>query len=120
MLDLSHGSVNATLGMDRYTFVERRACECGYCCCRGWTGPVGFSRRCRPPSPCRSLSLTAVAVSYPPDRPLGYDGLLPLVEFAAAAAPGDFVVVRESFSGPLALMLAARRPPGRAGHEGFS
>jgi pimeloyl-ACP methyl ester carboxylesterase len=53
-------------------------------------------------------------VAYPPDRPLGYDDLLPLVE-AAAAGPDDFVVVGESFSGPLALMLAARRPPGLRG-----
>ena len=59
-------------------------------------------------------SLPAVAVSYPPDRPLGYDGLLPLV---VAAASGDrpFVVVGESFSGPLALMLASARPPGLRG-----
>jgi pimeloyl-ACP methyl ester carboxylesterase len=40
--------------------------------------------------------------------------LLPLVE-AAAAECGEFVVVGESFSGPLALMLAARRPPGLRG-----
>jgi pimeloyl-[acyl-carrier protein] methyl ester esterase len=53
-------------------------------------------------------------VAYPPDRPLGYGDLLPQVE-AAAAGPGDFVVVGESFSGPLALMLAARRPPGLRG-----
>jgi pimeloyl-ACP methyl ester carboxylesterase len=55
--------------------------------------------------------LPARVVSYPPREPLGYAGLLPLVE-AAAAEAGEFVVVGESFSGPLALMLAARRPPG--------
>lgn len=53
-------------------------------------------------------------VAYPPDEPLGYEGLLPLVE-AAAARGGDFVVVGESFSGPLALLLAARSPPGLRG-----
>lgn len=58
-------------------------------------------------------SLPAAAVAYPLDVPLGYDGLLPLVE--AAAAGGPFVVVGESFSGPLALMLAARRPAGLRG-----
>jgi pimeloyl-[acyl-carrier protein] methyl ester esterase len=58
--------------------------------------------------------LPAVTVSYPPDQPLGYDGLLPLVE-AAAAGLGEFVVVGESFSGPLALMLATQRPPGLRG-----
>ena len=55
--------------------------------------------------------LPARVVLYPPREPLGYAGLLPLVE-AAAAEGGEFVVVGESFSGPLALMLAARRPPG--------
>jgi pimeloyl-ACP methyl ester carboxylesterase len=55
--------------------------------------------------------LPARVVTYPPREPLGYAGLLPLVE-AAAAEGGEFVVVGESFSGPLALMLAARRPPG--------
>jgi len=53
-------------------------------------------------------------VAYPPDEPLGYEGLLPLVE-AAAARGGDFVVVGESFSGPLALLLAARSPLGLRG-----
>ena len=54
-------------------------------------------------------SLQARAVAYPPDQPLGYNDLLPLVQ-ATAAEGGDFVVVGESFSGPLALMLAADRP----------
>ena len=53
-------------------------------------------------------------VAYPRDEPLGYEGLLPVVE-AAAVRGGDFVVVGESFSGPLAIMLAARRPPGLRG-----
>src|SRR5262249_27056237 len=59
-------------------------------------------------------TLTAQAVSYPPHEPLGYAGLLPLVE-AAAAEGGEFVVVGESFSGPLALMFAARCPSGLRG-----
>src|SRR5262245_1108349 len=59
-------------------------------------------------------TLTAQVVSYPPHEPLSYAGLLPLVE-AAASQGGEFVVVGESFSGPLALMLAARRPSGLRG-----
>jgi len=59
-------------------------------------------------------SLPARVVSYPTDAPLGYDGLLPIME-AAAKELGEFVVVGESFSGPLALMLAARRPVGLRG-----
>lgn len=59
-------------------------------------------------------SLTAHIVAYPPDQPLGYNELLQLVQKAADEG-GDFVVVGESFSGPLALMLAARRPVGLRG-----
>ena len=54
-------------------------------------------------------SLTARVVAYPPDQLLGYNELLQLVQKSAEEG-GDFVVVGESFSGPLALMLAARRP----------
>jgi pimeloyl-ACP methyl ester carboxylesterase len=61
-----------------------------------------------------SAAVTPQVISYPPCEPLGYAGLVPLVE-AAAADGGEFVVVGESFSGPLALMLAARRPPGLRG-----
>ena len=55
----------------------------------------------------------ARVVAYPPDRPLGYRELLPLV---LAALPGDgraYVLLGESFGGPLALKaaLAAPRPP---------
>lgn len=55
-----------------------------------------------------------VVVSYPPDRPLAYAELLPIV---LAALPGSspFVILGESFSGPLALMAAATRPAGLRG-----
>lgn len=53
-------------------------------------------------------------ISYPVDKPLGYDELLPMVEDLASTL-GEFVVVGESFSGPLALMLAAKRPAGLRG-----
>lgn len=52
-------------------------------------------------------------VSYPSDRPLGYDDLLPLAR-AALPARGRFVLLAESFSGPLAIRLAAERPRGLA------
>jgi pimeloyl-ACP methyl ester carboxylesterase len=47
-------------------------------------------------------------LSFPPDRPLGYDALAALVR---RRLPRDrFVLVAESFSGPLAVRLAAERP----------
>jgi pimeloyl-[acyl-carrier protein] methyl ester esterase len=50
-----------------------------------------------------------VAVTYPASGPNGYADLFPLVE-AAVAGLGDFFILGWSFSGPLALMLAAREP----------
>ncbi len=52
-------------------------------------------------------------VSFPPDAPLGYDALLDRVR--AALPRGRFLLVAESFSGPLAIRLAAERPRGLAG-----
>lgn len=52
-------------------------------------------------------------LSFPPDAPLGYDELLPLVR--AALPRGRFLLVAESFSGPLAIRIAAERPRGLAG-----
>jgi pimeloyl-ACP methyl ester carboxylesterase len=49
-------------------------------------------------------------VSYPPDAPLGYDELVARVE--ARLPRGRFVLVAESFSGPIAVRLAAARPRG--------
>jgi pimeloyl-ACP methyl ester carboxylesterase len=53
-------------------------------------------------------------VPYPPDVSLGYDELEPLVR-AALPARGRFVLLGESFSGPLAIRIAARPPPGLKG-----
>lgn len=58
-------------------------------------------------------TIPAVVVGYPTDKALDYEGLLPLVK--ATVPKGPFVVVGESFSGPLALMLASCRPPGLRG-----
>jgi pimeloyl-ACP methyl ester carboxylesterase len=51
---------------------------------------------------------SAAPVRYPPDRPLGYHALLDQVPVPA----GDFVLVAESFGGPLALKVAAKNPTG--------
>jgi pimeloyl-ACP methyl ester carboxylesterase len=58
--------------------------------------------------------LDTLVVGYPPDQCLGYDELAELV---AAALPEDrrFVLLGESFSGPIAIRLAARAIPGLAG-----
>jgi pimeloyl-ACP methyl ester carboxylesterase len=49
-------------------------------------------------------------VSYPPNEPLGYDELVAL---ARRRLPrGRFVLLAESFSGPVAVRLAAERPRG--------
>lgn len=54
------------------------------------------------------------ALSYPPDRLLGYAAL---EERVARELPPDrpFALLGESFSGPLALRVAARSPPGLVG-----
>ena len=52
----------------------------------------------------------ATVVRYPADRVLGYAGLLPLVR--AALPPREpFALLAESFSGPLAIRIAAEPPP---------
>ena len=53
--------------------------------------------------------IAASVIAYPHDRPLDYRQLLPFVQ---AALPRDvpFVLLGESFSGPLALAVAARAP----------
>jgi pimeloyl-[acyl-carrier protein] methyl ester esterase len=60
------------------------------------------------------LEVSAQVVPYPPDIPLGYEELEPLVR-AALPTRGPFVLLGESFSGPLAIRIAATPPPGLAG-----
>ena len=55
-----------------------------------------------------------IPVSYPPDLALDYKGLLDIV-VAALPVNEPFVLLGESFSGPLALMAAARNPKGLRG-----
>jgi pimeloyl-ACP methyl ester carboxylesterase len=54
--------------------------------------------------------LRPIVLSYPPDKKLGYDDLLPLV-LAALPTDSPFILLGESFAGPLALRAAATRPP---------
>ena len=54
--------------------------------------------------------LAPIVLSYPPDEPLGLDALVARVR--AALPRGRFVLVAESFSGPVAIRIAAERPPG--------
>jgi pimeloyl-ACP methyl ester carboxylesterase len=51
-------------------------------------------------------------LSFPPDEPLGYDELAALVR--PRLPRRRFVLLAESFSGPLAVRLAAERPRGLA------
>lgn len=55
-----------------------------------------------------------VPFSYPPNQPLDYNGHLDIV-MAALPVDEPFVLLGESFSGPLALMAAARNPNGLCG-----
>jgi pimeloyl-[acyl-carrier protein] methyl ester esterase len=59
----------------------------------------------------------AIVVAYPPDQPLGYDELHALVMGVLGQLPRNqrFVLLGESFSGPLAIRIAARAPPGLEG-----
>jgi pimeloyl-[acyl-carrier protein] methyl ester esterase len=58
--------------------------------------------------------VTAQIVSYPAGQPLDYAGL---IGFARACLPADrpYYLLGESFSGPVAIALAAERPPMLAG-----
>lgn len=55
-----------------------------------------------------------IVVSYPTDQPLDYKGHLDIV-MAALPVDRPFVLLGESFSGPLALMAAAQHPKGLCG-----
>lgn len=55
-----------------------------------------------------------IVVAYPADKPLDYQGL---EAFVRERLPKDepFVLLGESFSGPIAISLAASKPPGLIG-----
>jgi pimeloyl-[acyl-carrier protein] methyl ester esterase len=54
-------------------------------------------------------NIKPITVSYPPDKILGYDELLPIV-LEHLPKTESFVLLGESFSGPLALKVAATKP----------
>lgn len=56
---------------------------------------------------------SVTVVPYPPDKPLGYVALEALVRAQLPANP--FVLLGESFSGPIALSIAANPPPNLVG-----
>lgn len=60
------------------------------------------------------LDVQTQTIRYPPQRPLGYTELeaLALSELPVAA---PYVLLGESFSGPIALSIAATRPPSLRG-----
>ena len=55
--------------------------------------------------------LTPIVIKYPHDEPLGYPELLEIV-LRSLPRETPFVILGESFSGPIALMAAATRPAG--------
>lgn len=55
-----------------------------------------------------------VVVRYPGQGRLGYEELEAIARRALPAS-GDFFILGESFSGPIAISIAASRPPGLAG-----
>ncbi len=59
------------------------------------------------------LNVAARAVAYPPDQALGYEQLEPLVRAQLPTEP--FLLLGESFSGPLAIRIAAAPPPNLLG-----
>ena len=56
------------------------------------------------------LKAKSIVISYPDDQPLGYGELN---EFVLAALPNNepFILLAESFSGPIAIALAGRHLP---------
>jgi pimeloyl-ACP methyl ester carboxylesterase len=58
--------------------------------------------------------IESTVVRYPPDPPAGYVALEAIVK-AHLRSPEPYVLVAESFSGPIALSIAAAAPPGLAG-----
>jgi pimeloyl-ACP methyl ester carboxylesterase len=56
-------------------------------------------------------SVDSLIVAYPKDQPLGYNELEALV-LAALPCNQPFILLGESFSGPIAMRIAARSPAG--------
>lgn len=63
---------------------------------------------------CTPSGFEVATASYPPDRPLDYGEHLEIAR-RHLPADGPFLLLGESFSGPLSVWLAAEDPPGLAG-----
>ena len=61
-----------------------------------------------------ALAAKTLIVSYPKDQPLGYEQLEALVQRALPASE-PYILLGESFSGPIAIALAAKGVPGLRG-----
>ncbi len=77
-------------------------------------GMDGTGRMFAPLVACLSPTFEARVISYPGDALLGYAELKILVE-RALPRDDDYFLLAESFSGPLALEVAAGRPAGLRG-----
>lgn len=77
-------------------------------------GMDGTGRLFAPLVPRLPSTIEARVVAYPHDQTLGYDDLLERVR-GVAPRGGRWFVLGESFSGPLALRLAAEKPAGLGG-----
>ena len=59
-------------------------------------------------------NIEPIVVDYPADKPLGYEDLLPIV-LSALPRKSPFILLGESFGGPLSLRVAATHPAGLCG-----
>ena len=59
-------------------------------------------------------NLSPIVQAYPGEAPLSYEELLPLAQ-STLPTTEPFILLAESFSGPLALRIAATEPPGLKG-----
>ncbi|MBI2923093.1 MAG: alpha/beta hydrolase [Planctomycetes bacterium] len=77
-------------------------------------GLDGSGRLFAPLLAALGTGIEARAIAYPADRALGYAELADLLR-PQLPADRPFMLLGESFSGPLAIRLAAERPPGLVG-----
>ncbi|AXW32896.1 hypothetical protein CJO88_05825 [Ralstonia solanacearum] len=59
--------------------------------------------------------LTTRVVTYPESEPLAYQELIPIIQSTLRSIDGPYVILGESFSGPLAIEIAASLPQGLRG-----
>jgi pimeloyl-[acyl-carrier protein] methyl ester esterase len=77
-------------------------------------GLDGTGRLFAPLVPHLSPQLEPLVVSYPAQEALSYRELLPIV-LSALPTSSQFIVLAESFSGPLGVLVAAQQPQGLLG-----